>query len=523
MRWRSRLVALSLASLSGAVAVTAGAGGTTGPDVLVRLRPGAGQGATARLVAAGAVQVSSEIRLWKLSGRAAARTLPALRRTGVVAAAHAESTYRAVVSSTAAPDPLVGQQWWRSAIGVEGLTAPGPGVPVTIVDSGVDLSHPELAGRPNLLALNAQEPQPLGGVHGTAVASVVGAQRNGVGIEGIYPEAVIRSWDAAVGTGTELTSSQIVEGVLAAVRVGRGVINLSLGGPNPDPAIEAAVDEAVARGSLVVAASGNDGLKGSPLSYPAVYPHVLTVAATQVDGTPAPWSSTSRYVDLAAPGAQIPVAAVDAETGAESWAAWDGTSFAAPLVSGAAAWVWTARPTLDAGQVAEILRRTARDISPTGRDTASGFGLLDVPAALAAPAPVNDPSEPNDDVADVVPGRADYRGARALTTAAASTGRTQGRVDRAEDARDVYRVWLPKGRRLTATVSADASVSLRLVATSSSTVTAPGKGLLARSAATTATTRALAYRNGATGRWALVVVAPSSSATTTYSLSVSAR
>ena len=520
---RTCLIAFAAASVSAAAALAIGTVHVTERDVLVRLRPDAGHAATARLLTAGAVRVSKEIGLWKLPADAAPATLPTLRRMRAVAFAERESTYTATVSSTSVPDPLVDQEWWRSAIGVDGLTAPGPGVPVTIVDSGVDLSHPELAGRPNLLALNAQEPQPFGGVHGTAVASVIGAQRNGVGVEGVYPDAVIRSWDAATGDGTELTSSQIVAGILAAVRAGRGVINLSLGGPEPDPAIESAVDEAVAHGSLVVAASGNDGLQGSPLSYPAAYPHVLTVAATQPDGTPAPFSSVSRYVDVAAPGAQIPVAAIDPETGTETWEAWDGTSFAAPLVSGAAAWVWTARPTLDAGQVAEILRRTARDVSTIGRDPVTGFGIVDVGSALAAPAPARDPREPNDDVVDVVPGPNGSSGRAALTTAVRTSGRIEGRVDAAEDPRDVYRVWLPKGRRLTATVSADSGVSLRLVRASASTVAASAPGLLARSRATTGTARTLSYRNTAGGRWALVVVTPSAGATTTYTLSVSAR
>ena len=89
------------------------------------------------------------------------------------------------------------------AIGVDGLTPPGPGKPVTIVDSGIDVTHPEFAGRPNTATLNPQEPAPIGGEHGTAVASLVGAPANGAGIVGIYPQAVLRSWDAALGRGHE--------------------------------------------------------------------------------------------------------------------------------------------------------------------------------------------------------------------------------------------------------------------------------------------------------------------------------
>ena len=94
---------------------------------------------------------------------------------------------------------------------------PGPGKPVTIVDSGVDVAHPEFAGRPNLLSLNAQEPQPLGGVHGTAVASLIGAAENGVGIVGIYPEALLQTLGCRARSGHRSSStSDIVAGVLAA-------------------------------------------------------------------------------------------------------------------------------------------------------------------------------------------------------------------------------------------------------------------------------------------------------------------
>jgi subtilisin family serine protease len=519
---RSLVTVVVIALGAGLVTAARAPAAGTAP-MLVRLHPAAGDTATGRLRAAGATQLSTELRLWRVDGSAGRRVVAALRRSGALASAHPERTYRAAVAVQEVPDPLVPQQWWRAAIGVEALTAPGPGVPVTIVDSGVDLAHPELAGRSNLTALNAQEPAAFGGVHGTAVASVLGARRNGVGVEGVYPEAVLRSWDAAVGTGTELTSSQIVAGVLAAARAGRGVVNLSLGGPVPDPSIAAAVDAAVAAGSLVVAAAGNEGLEGSPLAYPASSPHVLTVGATQRDGSPAPWSSASRFVDLAAPGAEIPAAAVDPETGTRSWSTVNGTSFAAPIVAGVAAWLWTVRPTLVADQVAEILRRSARDIGTPGRDPATGYGLLDVPAALAAATPPADSAEPDDDVAHVVRGRSGAPGVAPLTTPVRRTARRSARVDAAEDPRDAFRVWLPRGTTLTAVVRADRPVTLRLVGSGATSLAAPGRSLLARSTATGRTTRRLTYRNAVGGRWALVAVTPATTAVTSYTLSVSSR
>ena len=209
-------------------------------------------------------------------GRAGAAPAPGLRRAPL----HAPDSVAGTMSVTDFTDPLVGTEWWRAAIGVAGLTPPGPGKPITIVDSGVDVAHPEFAGRSSIVTLNAQEPAPLGGVHGTAVASLIGAPANDVGTVGIYPEALLQTWDAALGAGTALQTSDIVAGVLAAANQGPGVINLSLGAERSFLPIQQAIETAIRKGMLVVAAAGNDGDIGSPLSFPASLPHVLTAAAT---------------------------------------------------------------------------------------------------------------------------------------------------------------------------------------------------------------------------------------------------
>ena len=365
------------------------------------------------------------------------------------------------------PDPLQADEWWLSQIGVSGLTAPGPGVPVTIVDSGLDVDHPEFLGRPDTVTLNAQEPAPIGGEHGTSVASVIAAPANGVGVVGIYPRAVLRSWDAAKGDGTQLESSEIAGGILAAARAGRTVINLSLGSDASDLSIELAVGEAVASGSLVVAASGNDGDQGSPLGYPAAYPHVTTVAATDRSGAVAPFSSRSTFVDVAAPGDDILVASALGQ----NWRSASGTSFSSPIVAAAAAWIWTARPDLDAGQVAEILRRSATDIAPAGRDHASGFGMLNVAAALALPAPIRDPFEPNDDIDEVDPNGDRYvcKEPRAHDRVPAlGPHRRQGRPLRGSPRR-LPRL-APGRRRVTATLTTTTDGDLALYSATAKTV-----------------------------------------------------
>ncbi len=390
-----------LALLAVALAVPAGlpladgraSAGAAPTHTLVQLEATKACDGAATLLAAGATLVSSELRLYRLAAADARAVLPGLRERGAVARTQPDRLV-GTVSRVDFDDPLVVSEWWRQAIGVVGLTPPGPGKPVTIVDSGIDVSHPEFLGRPNLETLNPQEPAPLGGEHGTGVASVIGSPANGLGLVGIYPEAVLRSWDAAIGEGTRLESSEIVRGILAAASRGPGVINLSLGGAERDLFIEQAVYTAIRKGSLVVAASGNDGDRGNPLGYPAGVPHVLTVRRTNRDNAVAFFSSRSRYVDIAAPGHGIPIATA-IERGYRDA---DGTSFASPIVAGAAAWLWTVRPKLDASQVFEIIRRSATDIGAAGPRRSSGFGLLNVPAALAYPAPALDPLEPNDDI-----------------------------------------------------------------------------------------------------------------------------
>ena len=108
--------------------------------------------------------------------------------------------------------------------------AAGPGKPVTIVDSGIDVTHPEFLGR-----AEHRDAERAGAGADRRRARHVGrlarrgAPVNGVGLVGIYPEAVLRSWDAAKAHGTELETSEIVQGILAAANGGPGVVNLSLG------------------------------------------------------------------------------------------------------------------------------------------------------------------------------------------------------------------------------------------------------------------------------------------------------
>ena len=115
-----------------------------------------------------------------------AGSFPLLRKRGSLALS-TRTASRAELAVTEFNDPLVPTEWWLAAVGVDTLTPPRAGRPVTIIDSGIDVTHPEFLGRANTETLNEQEPAGIGGEHGTAVASIVAAPANGVGIVGVYP------------------------------------------------------------------------------------------------------------------------------------------------------------------------------------------------------------------------------------------------------------------------------------------------------------------------------------------------
>jgi subtilisin family serine protease len=448
-------------------------------------------GKSARLVrAAGGTELAPELRIWRVPTYAVSD----LRRAGIVHVSRPEQLYQTLgATQLQATDPLVPLEWWRAAIGSDQVESPGPGKPVTVVDSGVDLTHPEFATRPNTIALNPQTTSDADEDHGTEVSSVVAAPNNGVGIVGIYPDAILRVWDASpFGT---LSEGSAIQGIYEAAKQGPGVINLSFGGVDDDPLLADAIRFAFHSGSLVVAAAGNDGEAGNPPNYPADYPHVLTVGATNELNLVAGFSSKSPNVDLVAPGVRIPVAEPLTKDPTGYTTDGNGTSFAAPLVAGAAAWVWTVRPALDNTQLFELMRRSATDIAAPGFDDASGYGLLNVPSALNFKTPVRDPQEPNETPRQIEPRGLFSSGTPPLTTPVSSTGSITATVDRSKDPVDLYRAWAPAGRVLRARVTGSVTVRLLKRATRMSALALGKHGVAA-------------YRNLGKGVYVYVEVRP---------------
>jgi len=401
---------------------------------IVGAQPGAAAGRVARRYGARRLQLPGAYLVDAAKARALAA---ALRERKLLRFAEPNVERHAMAS-------LDGQTqlWARAAVVAPGLVAPSPTVPIGVIDDFVDSGHPDLAG--HVTYANATATSTIGGPHGTMVASAAAGSANGAGVTGVFPGAPIASY----GVPEKFGCAESADGILTLARLGIPVINASYGSPSACYTEYAATARAYASGSLIVAAAGNEFQEGNPVSYPAAWPHVLSVAAIGPDGASSYFSSENAAIDVAAPGEDIPLAIpvpFDGDGVPDGITVASGTSFAAPMVAGAAAWIRAARPGVTNGQVADLLRRTAVDVAPAGWDRASGFGRIDVAQALAAPRPNIDPLEPNDTIGEVdgtLFGKPDvpvWRG-----TGRASFSAT---VDSVEDPVDVFRLRIgPRAR-----------------------------------------------------------------------------
>ena len=275
---------------------------------------------------------------------------------------------------------------------------------IAILDTGIDLDHPEFSGRRrtgyNAFTNGTNVADDSG--HGTVVAGIAAAAtNNGRGIAGAAWNAGILPVKVMNANG-EGTDANIAEGITWAVDHGATVLNLSLGGPGASAVLKSAVDYALSRDRVVVVAAGNEG--SDVPSYPAAYKGVLAVTATDAQSNFAWFSNHGWWVDVAAPGMGI-VGPINGP--GEEYVIGDGTSFAAPLVAGVAFLVRVKNPTWTQSQVLWRIRSTSRDMGPSGIDPFYGQGRIDAAAALGsarlapvAPAP-GDAREPDD-----VPARA---------------------------------------------------------------------------------------------------------------------
>jgi subtilisin family serine protease len=253
--------------------------------------------------------------------------------------------------------------------------AKGDNILVAVIDSGIDASHPELAGAV-ADTFDAIGTPATPHKHGTAMAGLVVAHGK---LMGSAPGARILGVRAFDPTGASAQGStfNILKGLDWAAANGARVINMSFAGPS-DPAIHRSLEAARKKGIVLVAAAGNEGPKSPPL-YPAADPNVIAVTAIDADDKLFPQSNRGRHIAVAAPGAQILVAIPDGGYEVAS-----GTSYSAAEVSGIVALMLERKGDLTPDQVRSILLATARDLGPKGPDIMFGTGLADAYGAITA-------------------------------------------------------------------------------------------------------------------------------------------
>ncbi|MGC9393584.1 MAG: S8 family serine peptidase [Anaerolineae bacterium] len=316
-------------------------------------------------------------------------------------------------------DPSYSNQWAHPLIqspGAWGITTGGSDIVIAIIDSGVDMSHPDLASKVvagHDFVDDDNAPTDENG-HGTHVAGIAAAvTNNGVGVAGMAWGAQIMPIRVLDNEGNGY-NADITDGITWAYQNGADILNLSLGGSTYSQTMQDAVNAAHAAGSLVVAAMGNcrsDALPGcpskNPTQYPAAYANVMAVAATDSGDTYTYYSQYGSHCDIAAPGGEIgyyhdpdgiystmPTYAVYLTTYYGYTTNYDylqGTSQATPHVSGLAALIWSMDPTLTNDEVQNLIEQTADDLGPAGKDQDYGWGRINAYTALLTLAPPDPP------------------------------------------------------------------------------------------------------------------------------------
>ena len=467
-------------------------------------------------------QGKSRLRLALLLASLGAAVCAALSASGATARPYITAGQS---SLDCAARPVTVDQTLAEGVGATTYAPPDITPSVAILDTGVDPSVPELGGKIlsayNVLTRTKDAPDTDG--HGTEVAGVAVA-RPGY-MRGVSPSSPIVAIKMLDNEG-EGSAQGVAAAIDAAVARGAKVINISGAGPAvgvtaaQDKLVGRAINRAYSAGVDIVAVMGNDGK--SELSVPAAYPHVVSVGA--VDQTLSVRASFSNYgpdLDIVAPGQQVFDVAPPLACPA-GYAYATGTSFSAPAVSGALALIAQLRPTLTAGQRVDLLLSSARDVGAKGWDPQTGWGVLDVGAALRAAIPPADKPEVDDDIYWVTGARAKAHPPVLTTKKRSAT--VNATVAAFDDPIDVMPVRLRKGDRFSARLAGSVkkgfTFGLYDPSASSFELDSTKQPHLVRSG----TSRLSIGRINRSGIWFVAVAAPDSPTTAVrYSLTLSAK
>ena len=293
------------------------------------------------------------------------------------------------VQSSDPNDPGESAQW-----GMQQVDAPdawahdidASNITVAVLDTGIDYTHPKLAGRVelgwNVADGNKDVSDHFG--HGTHVAGIIGAQGGDGGLEGVCDTCKLMAVKV-LGDNGEGTTDAVIQGIQYAVQYGANIINMSLGSSDTaiDPALGQAIAYARQHNVLVICAAGNDG---GDVTSPANDPNAIAVSSTSkfLWWEYLSWfSNRGSKIEVGAPGGGIwsTVPETPNETGAIGYAKLSGTSMAAPMVSGEAALIEAAHPEFDADAVQQRIDQ-AVDVWDGGRNDRVGFGRIRLDLAV---------------------------------------------------------------------------------------------------------------------------------------------
>jgi type VII secretion-associated serine protease mycosin len=285
----------------------------------------------------------------------------------------------------------IADNWWIQSYGFDQTRLDGSGVTIAVIDTGVDSSHPDLQGTviDGVDFSTVGVPNGTSGVgssafHGTMVASLIAGQGStSSGVIGVAPKANLLAISIGLGVPGSNTDDQIAQAVRWAVDHDADIINLSLTRNSQtwprswDEAFSYAFENDV----LVVAAAGNRTDQSSRPSAPATIPGVVSVGGVTKTREPAEASTAGLGVAISAPAEDL----LGAYPG-EGYRFWDGSSAAAPLVSGLLALMKQADPKASANDLIERLLTSATDLGEPGFDANYGHGVINPVAALSSKA-----------------------------------------------------------------------------------------------------------------------------------------
>lgn len=254
------------------------------------------------------------------------------------------------------------------------LMATGKGVNIYVLDTGGDILHVDLKtqvkGVFNAVDGSFDVSDEMG--HGTHVSGISGAADNPIGMIGVAPDANIYIVKIFAGEGADLSDYLAgLDWVLQHEVEGPKVVNLSIGSPSSSSAEKWKLNQLYEAGITIVAAAGNSGDFYEDIDYPGRYATTIAVASSNSQSLISDFSSRGQGVDIAAPGEDIISATPNNE-----YQEWSGTSMASPFVAGVVALMLEFQPLLNPKTIKELLIQTATDVYAVGKDSASGYGII---------------------------------------------------------------------------------------------------------------------------------------------------